>query len=98
MDEPKTIRQKIIDLLEQGQMTVKDMSRGAGVMEKDVRFHLASIEKSLRHKNKKLRKSAGQCLKCGFQFSKRSDFKRPGKCPVCRSERISLATFWIESN
>lgn len=93
----QTIRQKIITLLEHRAMTVKDLSQEVGVMEKDVGFHLASIEKSLRHQKKKLRMSPSCCLKCGFEFSGKSMFKRPGKCPSCRSERISLALFRIEN-
>ena len=92
----QTTRQKIISLLEHETMTVKDLSRAAGVMEKDVGFHLASIEKSLRNKKKKLCASPCTCLQCGFEFSRKSIFKRPGKCPSCRSGRISLALYWIE--
>lgn len=92
----QTIRQKIISLLEQREMTVKELSRQAGVMEKDVGFHLESIEKSLRNQKKKLHVSPCCCLKCEFEFNRKSMFKRPGKCPSCRSERISLALYRIE--
>lgn len=94
IDRKQTIRQDIIELLEQGDMTIRDISQGVSITEKDVPHHLGSIEKSLKHKNKRLLISPCRCLACGFEF-KRS-FKRPGKCPACRKGRIEPALFRIE--
>ena len=35
------------------------------------------------------------CLGCGFSFRKRERLKKPGRCPVCRSERIVEPSFSI---
>ncbi len=92
----QTIRQEMISHLEQAPLTVRDISQAVSIMEKDVFHHLAFIEKSLRHQQKKLRVEPYQCLKCGFVFKERKTFKRPGKCPKCREGRIASALFRIE--
>ncbi len=91
----ETIRQEIINHLESGPMTAREISQAAGVMEKDVHHHLASIEKSVKQRNQKLHVAPYHCLGCGFQFKSRKTFKRPGKCPVCKEGRIATAHYFI---
>jgi len=38
-----------------------------------------------------------QCERCGFAFRKRGRLKRPGKCPLCRSESVQEPLFSVES-
>lgn len=90
-----TIRQEIMMHLENGQMTIRDISQSVGIMEKDVYHHLESIEKTLRQQKKRIYREPYFCLKCGFEFKNRKAFKKPGKCPGCREGRIASAVFWI---
>ncbi len=49
----QTIRQKIINYLEQGPMTVRDLSQSVGIMEKNVIHHLDFIDKTVRAQKKR---------------------------------------------
>lgn len=95
IDRNMTIRQELIHFLEQGPASIRDLSQLAGIMEKDVCHHLEFVSKSLKHQKKRLLKEPYSCVGCGFQFKDRKSFKKPGKCPECRGERIEPALFWI---
>jgi predicted Zn-ribbon and HTH transcriptional regulator len=90
-----TIRQEIITLLGQGPMTARDISQAVSIMEKDVPHHLASIKKTLKQQKKRLETEPHYCMDCGFEFTKRKTFKKPGKCPGCRDGRIASAVYRV---
>ena len=96
-ERAQTIRQEIINHLESGPMTVRDISQSVGIMEKDVVHHLEFIDKTVRTQKKRIQMEPYYCLNCGFKFKNRKRFKKPGKCPSCREGRIAPAVFWIES-
>jgi len=96
-ERKQTIRQEIIDVLENNPLTVREISQSIGIMEKDVYHHLSFIEKSIKHHNKKIDIEPHCCMNCGFQFKNRKTFKRPGKCPECRNGSIASAVFQIVS-
>jgi len=96
-ERKQTIRQQIISHLEKDPLTVRDISQAVGIMEKDVYHHLASIEKTIRHRKKSIHVEPYYCLNCGFQFKNRKTFKKPGKCPGCKTGRIASAVFRIVS-
>ncbi len=89
----QTIRQQMIQCLETEPMSARDLSKAVHITEKDVYFHLESIAKTIRHKNKKLITIPCSCLNCGFEFKHRKTFKKPGKCPGCRNPRIARAIY-----
>ena len=95
-ERKQTIRQEIISHLENGPMTVRDISQSVGIMEKDVYHHLAFIEKTVKHQKKKIHVKPYYCQDCGFKFKSRKTFKKPGKCPMCRDGRIASAVFRIK--
>ena len=97
-ERQQTIRQAIMAGLEKRRMTVRDISQDVGIMEKDVCHHLGFIEKTLRHRKKKLCSEPYICMSCGFEFKNRKSFKKPGKCPGCRDGRIAPALFWIDAS
>ena len=98
IDERKqTIRKEIIDELENNALTVREISQSIGIMEKDVYHHLTFIEKTVKHRKKRIHLEPYYCMNCGFQFKNRKTFKRPGKCPGCRNGRIEPAVFQIVS-
>lgn len=98
VDERKqTIRQEIIDELENNALTVREISKSIGILEKDVYHHLTFIEKTVKHQKKRIHVEPYYCVNCGFQFRNRKTFKRPGKCPGCRNGRIAPAAFQIVS-
>jgi hypothetical protein len=46
-------------------------------------------------KNELWNVTPAECRKCGFVFQKREKLKKPGKCPICRSESIEEPLFGI---
>ena len=96
-ERTQTVRQEIMAWLEQGPMSMRELSQAVGIMEKDVGHHLEYIEKTLRSLNRKIFITPCYCLGCGFTFKDRKKFKKPGKCPQCKNGRIAPAVFTIKS-
>ena len=95
-DDERTIRQQIIDLLGAEEATLRDISQGVGIPEKEAVDHLTHIERSVRRQGKKLLEIPCRCLSCGFVFEKRRRFTKPGRCPLCRNTHMQPARFHIE--
>jgi predicted Zn-ribbon and HTH transcriptional regulator len=90
-----TTRMVITGLLEKRSLTALELSRLAGVKEKEVYQHLSHIEKSAKAKGNRLKINPYSCLSCGFRFKDRKRYHPPSRCPVCKEERISNAIFEI---
>jgi transcriptional regulator len=90
-----TIRMNILTLLEKRQLTALEISRLIGIKEKEVYQHLPHIEKSVKGKGRRLNMTPYYCISCGFKFKDRKRFYPPGRCPLCKEERISDALFKI---
>jgi predicted Zn-ribbon and HTH transcriptional regulator len=86
----ETLRHEIVALLSDESLTAKQISELVGIQEKDVLEHLEHIKIALHGE---LVVVPASCLGCGFSFRKRERLKGPGKCPVCRSERIAEPHF-----
>ncbi len=91
----KTLRQEIIRLLEEQERDARELSQILGIKEKEVFGHLAHIARSVRAQNKKLTVLPFSCLSCGFVFSERGRFTRPGRCPKCRDSRVAYPRYRI---
>lgn len=93
----ETIRQNIISILRghRGQnLSAKGISAHVSASEKQVYEHLGHIRQTIK-KEYQLIITPAECKKCGFIFKKRERLKKPGKCPVCRSESILEPLFSI---
>ncbi|MFP4573382.1 MAG: transcriptional regulator [Desulfosalsimonas sp.] len=90
-----TIRQQIIQILQQGEHDAKQLSQSLGISEKEAYSHLPHIAKSLSKQGKKLKTLPAACIECGYTFKNRQRVTRPGRCPVCKSERIESPRFCI---
>jgi predicted Zn-ribbon and HTH transcriptional regulator len=90
-----TIRQKIIDLLSLHAMDARELSREAGIREKEVIDHLAHIARSLASNDKRLIIQPSCCLRCGYIFADRRRLTRPGRCPHCKSSHLQNPVFSI---
>ncbi len=88
-----TVRREIIYLLEGRMLSAKDISVNIGISIREVYEHLDHIQKTLNVKSRRLFVTPAECKKCGFIFRKRERLRRPGKCPVCRSESIEEPLF-----
>ena len=92
----QTIRQLIIELLSNDELTLRDLSQALSIPEKEVVGHLDHIERSVRTQGKKLVEIPYQCISCGFVFDKRGRFSKPGRCPNCRNSHIQTARYYIK--
>jgi len=90
-----TIRHKLIVELTDGPLSARDISGRIGVSEKEVYDHLEHVRKTLHRLGRILIVKPAECFKCGFIFEKRKRLKKPGKCPLCRSEFIYPPLFSI---
>ena len=93
----KTVRQKIIELLSEGEMDALELSREVSIREKEVYDHLAHIARSLAAKGNKLEIHPARCLSCGYVFKHRQRFTRPGRCPHCKNSHLQSPYFYIEN-
>lgn len=92
-----TTRQRIMTELENGPMTIRDLSKAVRISEKEVIAHMDHVAKSLRPP-KRLIIEPPVCNGCGYVFLKRRRFTSPGRCPECRHEGIHPGAFRIESD
>ena len=90
-----TIREQMMDLLLEGEYDVYEISQHLNVQEKDVYQHLSHITKTLAPRKRRLNIVPAVCISCGFRFKERRRFKKPGRCPMCRSERIRPPLYGI---
>ena len=88
MTAARTIRQQIIDILSQNEMTASDLSHTLGIKEKEVHEHLPHIFRSAAARGWTLEILPSECLNCGFVFKNRKRFTPPGRCPHCKSTYI----------
>lgn len=90
----ETVRQKIMSLLQGNTFSAKDISSEVGIPEREVYGHLEHIQRTA---HKYFVVTPPVCRKCGFVFTKRERLKKPGRCPVCRSELIKEPVFSIRT-
>ena len=89
-----TLRQSIIFVLKEQELTAKEISQAVGIREKEVYEHLAHIVRS-KTLGGKFTHLPSTCKGCGFVFKKRDRLTPPGKCFLCRSEAITPPRFTI---
>ncbi|HIJ78920.1 MAG: ArsR family transcriptional regulator [Desulfobulbaceae bacterium] len=83
-----TIRQEVLRVLEDAELTVGELSKIIGKSEQELYDHLAHLRGA-----KSLIIIPAQCLACGFIFRNREKVKKPGKCPKCKDTHISQPMF-----
>jgi hypothetical protein len=88
-----TPRKKIAEVLKQGPLDLREISKRFGIKEREALDHLNHIAKSVHPK--KLMAEPARCQKCSFSFKKRTRLNTPSRCPLCKSESISPPVFQI---
>lgn len=94
-DRNQTIRQEIINLLKEAPMTAKEISKAVGIAEKDIYSHLMHIALTMKGS---FRAEPPVCKKCGFVFRKRQKPTKPGRCPLCKGESITMPVFSLKKD
>lgn len=85
-----------MEALEGRFLSARELSQLAGISEKDVHQHLEHIRRTVSRGQQAFVIKPAACNTCGFQFRSRKRSKKPGKCPVCRSEYIEEPLFAIK--
>ncbi len=98
VEQPATLRQQIVALLQQQAVSAKDLSMAVGLPEKQIYHHLEHIRRSFQQQQKQLHIEPAVCKKCGFSFTKRQRFHKPSKCPICRGQAIEEPRFSLPSS
>ncbi|NQS72717.1 MAG: transcriptional regulator [Desulfobulbaceae bacterium] len=88
-----TVRGHLRVLLEQDWYTLRELSQEVRVSEKDLLGHLEHLRRSAKAGGAVFEVDAPLCLACGFNFTARNRLQRPGRCPKCRSTRISKGRY-----
>ncbi len=91
----QTIRQQIIELLSEREMSAREVSQTVRIREREVYEHLPHIARSLAAQRKKLIILPFQCLACGYVFEERKRFTRPGRCPRCKRAHLERPMYRI---
>jgi transcriptional regulator len=98
VERSETLRAGLRELLRGGELlTIRELSQSLGASERDLYEHLEHLARSLPHTGERLNIEPSRCLACGFEFGERTRFKKPGRCPECKSTRISTPRFGIAS-
>ncbi|MBW1698369.1 MAG: transcriptional regulator [Deltaproteobacteria bacterium] len=95
--DQQTVRQQIISHLCESEMSARDLSSVVRISEKEVLLHLSHISRTVASQGKKLVIRPFQCLSCGYTFTDRKRFSRPGRCPECKSTHLEPPVFRILS-
>jgi len=86
MEETRTRRQALEDLLRSGEHTLRDLAVALGRPLREVEADLTHVARS--QGRRRLRIVPAVCLACGFVFQKRERVTSPSRCPRCRSEHV----------
>lgn len=76
--------------------TARELSAALSMQEREVLQHLEHLERTLLHSAQRLSVEPARCLACGFAFTGRARFSKPGRCPRCKATRITYPRFRIE--
>jgi len=89
----QTVRRQILACLRRGACTAAELSQEVRLPESEVRAHIDSMRQQVDMKI-----SPPRCIACGFVFEGRRRARKPGKCPQCRSTRITQPVYRIEDS
>lgn len=92
----ETVRDSLQRALRDGPATLQELSGTVGVAEKQLIDHLEHLARSLERQGQRLDVEPSRCLACGFVFDARKRLAKPGRCPECKSTRISQPRFGIQ--
>ena len=92
--EPLTIRQRLAQLLSEDEYTLRELSDILGLRIKELCDHMTHVQRSMG-KDVTIYAQPPKCLNCDFVFKDRKRFTTPGRCPLCKSEKIEHPLFRI---
>ena len=88
-----TLRQTMADLLRAREMSARELADLLLLTPREVEEHLAHLARSLK---KNLAVRPASCQACGFEFTRGTRLKAPGRCPRCKGQRVAGPWFSVE--
>jgi predicted Zn-ribbon and HTH transcriptional regulator len=92
-ERDRTLRQAVLDHLERGPRSARELSALLHIRERDVIPHLEHLERSLRRTARRLVFEPAVCLSCDYRFTSRRRLTKPSACPRCRKQHIEPPVF-----
>lgn len=94
----RTSRQQLRGLLLRETLSFRELRGLLGLSVRRLEEELRHVERSARGRRERLWIDPPRCLACGFVFRDREarHLHAPGRCPGCRSERITEPSFRLE--
>ena len=92
-----TIRRNIITLLEDQPMNQREIADALGIRLREVIEHLGHVARTVAPRQRLVMEPVC-CLSCNFVFQKRKRYKKPHRCPICRSENLTDPVFSIRQS
>jgi len=89
----QTIRQKMFTLLNDQEMTAREISQAIGIREREVYDHLPHVARSASAQKRKLVVLPFRCMSCGYLFEERRRFTRPSRCPRCKKTHVETPAY-----
>jgi len=95
----RTPRQQLRGLLRREALSFDALRALLGLAVRRLEEELRHVERSARGRGERLVVEPARCIACGFEFRDREarHLHAPGRCPRCRSERITAPTFRLEA-
>lgn len=75
------------------ELSAREISKLAGLSEREVYAALEHLARSARGRRERLRVTPAACADCGFSFAKRERLTKPSRCPACHSTHIAPPRF-----
>jgi len=94
-DQPQTVRQRMLALLGEKEMTARELSQALSIREREVFDHLSHIARSVSAQGGRLAVLPVRCLACGYVFEERKRFTRPSRCPRCKKSHIETPAYHL---
>jgi transcriptional regulator len=96
-EEPRllTVRQRMVALLSEKEMTARDLSQALGIREREVYDHLSHIAHTVAGRGGRLTVLPISCLACGWVFQERKRFTRPSRCPRCKKSHVETPAYHL---
>jgi predicted Zn-ribbon and HTH transcriptional regulator len=92
----RMFRKRLIDMLLDNPMTIREIARLEDESPSRVADDLHHLFRSLKHTEYKAVVEPARCRACGFEFS-RDKVTKPSKCPECHSTWVLEPRIGIES-
>lgn len=92
----ETVRDALRRVLRERPATLQELSVAVSVAEKQLVEHMEHLARSLAREHESLIIEPSRCLACRYRFEGRTRITKPGRCPQCKSTRISPPCFQLQ--